>query len=189
LPVPRWCPPYPSVLRPLIDLFTLCLFPLSLYSFACYFFIFSLFPFFSLFFYGGLVDSAKLGTTAGYTQDAVSSMRRFSGTDLVMFFSNAGPFWAGPHFPPPFRIRSIERYHTDAENQFLLTLAGRMPIALHVGLAAGLGIRSFYGHWFAPGAKTLRRILHRHRNRRRDFSVGRRGFGPSAHAPAGMTCL
>jgi O-antigen/teichoic acid export membrane protein len=100
--------------------------------------------------------SAKLGTTAGYTQLGIFNAA-FQWQNLVMFFSSAVAILGLPTLSAALPERSIERYTQMLKTNFLLTTTLAAVIAVPVGLAAPW-IMSFYGHGFASGTSTLRLI-------------------------------
>ena len=127
--------------------------------------------------------SAKLGTTAGYTQLGIFNAA-VQWQNLVMFFSNAVAILGLPTLSAVLPERSIERYTQMLKINFLLTTSLAAAIALPVGLAAPW-IMSFYGHGFAPGATTLRLICIATVIAAANFSVGDAIWSLGA-APAGM---
>lgn len=100
--------------------------------------------------------SAKLGTTAGYTQLGIFNAA-LQWQNLVLFFSNAVAILGLPTLSAVLPERSIEKYIQMLKINFLLTTALAAVIAVPVGLAAPW-IMSFYGHGFASGTSTLRLI-------------------------------
>jgi O-antigen/teichoic acid export membrane protein len=100
--------------------------------------------------------SAKLGTTAGYTQLGIFNAA-MQWQNLVMFFSNAVAILGLPTLSAVLPERSIEKYTQMLKINFLLTTTLAAVIAVPVGLAAPW-IMSFYGHGFASGTSTLRLI-------------------------------
>jgi O-antigen/teichoic acid export membrane protein len=100
--------------------------------------------------------SAKLGTTAGYTQLGIFNAA-LQWQNLVMFFSNAVAILGLPTLSATLPERSIERYTQLLKVNFIMTTGLAVLIAVPVSLAAPW-IMYFYGHGFASGASTLRLI-------------------------------
>jgi O-antigen/teichoic acid export membrane protein len=101
-------------------------------------------------------SSAKLGTTAGYTQLGIFNAA-LQWQNLVMFFSNAVAILGLPMLSSALPERSIERYTQLLKVNFIMTTTLAAAIAVPVGLAAPW-IMWFYGHGFASGVSTLRLI-------------------------------
>lgn len=100
--------------------------------------------------------SAKLGTTAGYTQLGIFNAGQ-QWQNLVLFFSNAVAILGLPTLSAVLPERSIVKYTRMLKINFCLTTSLAAVIAVPVGLAAPW-IMSFYGHGFVSGVLTLRLI-------------------------------